>query len=70
MSTSGRSQAGGKPKEPDPMCPMCGSPLAKSPLGVAQHRDLQGTLTQMKQHAMQAVKRPQRPPQPRRPGYR
>ncbi len=68
MSTSGGKAGAQKP--PPAACPMCGSPIAKSPMAEAMHRDLQGTLTQMKAHAMQAVKRPQRPPQPRRPGYR
>lgn len=64
--------AGNKP--PDPMCPMCGSPLAKSLAGL----HVMGRMSQGMSQKM-AQKNPQpriagpgmsapRPPQPRMPG--
>lgn len=58
-----KSSPGGAQKPPEPMCPMCGSPMAKSPIGVAAHRQLEGTLQQMHQAARSTL---QRRPGPRR----
>ena len=38
---------GGSQKPPEPMCPMCGSPMGKSPLGVAALRQVEGMATRV-----------------------
>lgn len=50
-----RGKSGASQKPPEPMCPMCGSPMAKSPIGVAAHRSLEGTLKQMHAQARQRM---------------
>ena len=42
---AGKSGASNKP--PEPMCPMCGSELKKSPLGTAALRGVEGMAKQM-----------------------
>lgn len=39
---------GSQPKQPDAMCPMCGSPLKNSPAGKVHLKMLEGVAKQLK----------------------
>lgn len=56
---NGQKPSAGQQKPPEPMCPMCGSPLHRSPLGTAALRQVEGTAKQMHQAAL-TTRRPRR----------